>query len=148
MVLETARWPGLLSLIMSAICLIPQLYLHIEIIKKNRQRCHMKSVIAMHIATIFNTMYVVWTIALSLYSVSSTPDTFSVTICGFYFFGGVWLLFAKVSIYLFYIIRLYDILDKTAYRYDPKLLFWLCIVLLILWCGSCGYAIIYKTEIA
>lgn len=141
MAMETSRWPGLLSLILSSVCLVPQSYLHIEIIRKNRRRCHLKSVMAMHIATTFNTIYILWTIWLSVYSVSSTRDTFSVTICGFYFFGGVWLLFAKVSIYLFYIIRLYDILGKTAYRYDPKLLFSLCILLLILWCASCGYAI-------
>ena len=137
--METSRWPGSSSLILSSMCLIPQLYLHIEIFKNNLHRCGMKSVIMALVAITFNSMYIVWMVVLSVYSVSSTSDTFDVIICGFYFFGGVWLLFAKVSIYLFYIIRLYDILDKTAYRYEPKLLLWLCIILLIAWCASCGY---------
>ena len=133
-----SKWPGLASLILSAICLIPQIYLHIGIIRYNRKRCHVKSVMAIQTAAFFNTMYIIWTLSLSAYSVSTTPETFNVTICSFYFFGGVWLLFAKVSIYIFYITRLYDILDKTAYRYDPKLLWWLCMILLICWCSSCG----------
>ena len=134
------RYPGFLSLGLCVICLIPQSYLHCSIIKNNVKRCRLRSVIAIQIAAFFNSMYIIWTLWLSVYSVSSNKDTFDVIYCSYYFFNGVWLLLAKVSIYLFYIIRLYDILGKTAYRYNPKLLSFLCIALTILWFASCGPA--------
>eukprot|EP01084_Bolivina_argentea_P242174 406349_1 len=134
-----SRYPGMVALILTSICLVPQTILLLVIVYKNRKLCKTKSIIIAQCVAIFNECYILWIFWLSIYGVSkSYTTTFDASICFYYFNAAIWLLLSRLTIYLFYIVRLHEIFHTTAWSYKPSLLIAIFILFLLLWFAAVG----------
>eukprot|EP01083_Nonionella_stella_P076295 207849_1 len=115
--------PSLFSLVLASLCLLPQSYFHFKIVQNNVSKCGLASVMACQCTAFFNTCYICWWLWLSILSISiHDPSSFKYEYCIYNFCGQLFLLFSKLSIYMFYILRLRVMFGSSIYQYNPKLL--------------------------
>eukprot|EP01083_Nonionella_stella_P241377 842973_1 len=136
--LSKHRTPGLISLIVSSLVLLPQLFLQYKIIQKNAKRCHVPSIKACHCAIFCSTCFIISGNFVSRYCLTDDTASFDVSYCLIHYSSGFLLLFSKISMFLFYIFRLRDIFSETVLAYTSDKLTSVMVLLITLYIVATG----------